>query len=396
MRENKLCFSIYTTFPFVMSLFSVPRSFISMHLELDTNASIIWKHQVIFLALLMFLGEFLAGVFFVFTNYKEKQITFIKKPNRFNHLNNTISKISGNLCKCSILTYSLIFLAAFLDFISVPGTLLISAFIGEASNTSFAMKVFQIITTGVACYFILRMPLYRHQYLACGLIIIGIGLKTVNQLSTEIQVWYHLILLLLIFTIASIQETLLRWIMDERHISPLHLLCFEGLVGLCICLTVFLILYFIQCPHQSICQIGSPLLDLPNLLSLIFGDWPTVLYLLGYIICSSGLNGFGRYVNYYLTPTHRLISDTLSSVFVWLIPFIISSNKDLGVGLYLNIICYSLLVLGCLIYNEIIVFHFWLLDEFTRRGIMRRSILSSRGEKMELEFQLLKDNEIST
>ena len=91
--------------------------------------------------------------------------------------------------------------------------------------------------------------------------------------------------------------------------------------------------------------------------------WPNILkdlnltigiYLIILFLSSIGLNVFLMMTKKYFTPTHRNVSDTMNAFVAWVINMF--SNKETSM---INIIGYVIIMLGCLIYNEIIICRFW-------------------------------------
>lgn len=158
----------------------------------QTKEKINWQEHSLFLTALMFVGEFLIGILFpYFKNltrlsqhykYEDKQYLILSQYK--------IDKIQAEKQSYN-LTYFYLLLGTILDYFGIPGIILVSSFIGESSQTSFALKCLQIISTGLLCYYILHFNIYRHQYVAIALVIFGIILVTWNHLEKEIQSFWH-------------------------------------------------------------------------------------------------------------------------------------------------------------------------------------------------------------
>ena len=82
----------------------------------------------------------------------------------------------------------------------------------------------------------------------------------------------------------------------------------------------------------------------------------------------------------YFTATHRSVADTLNAFCSWVL-LLCSSKNPIGwtIKNILDIIGYIVMLLGCLIYNEIIILHVFRLDEGTKYSIMTRGDNESKA-----------------
>ena len=81
---------------------------------------------------------------------------------------------------------------------------------------------------------------------------------------------------------------------------------------------------------------------------------------------------------YFFTPALFVMTDILSPVFSWIIDFIYSKIKD---GKYIDprypifkSIGYIFLIIATILFNEVIICHFWNLDYYTTKKIEERGI----------------------
>lgn len=86
--------------------------------------------------------------------------------------NYEIRPVQISQVKSQIKLFFLLLCTTLLDAFGIPCSLYLALFEGEASQTSFALKSLQIISTGLLCFLILHFGIYRHQYLAIGLVVI--------------------------------------------------------------------------------------------------------------------------------------------------------------------------------------------------------------------------------
>ena len=81
--------------------------------------------------------------------------------------------------------------------------------------------------------------------------------------------------------------------------------------------------------------------------------------------------------NFYYSPTHRSISDCLACLFVIIYTAISvpeNSNYNSALEISLLIIGFPILLIGCFVYNELIIFHFFGMDYNTSNEVTKRAI----------------------
>lgn len=180
--------------------------------------------------------------------------------------------------------------------------------------------------------------------------------------------------------------------MDVKEVQPLKLLFYEGIIGFSLSVVLIFILAFIPCPDvlkgNNICQ--EYIEDIRGMFNKI--DWLDGVFIMVWILCSIGYNLFSRYSNYYLTPTHRTISDTLSTFILWIYLKIKGNidNEEKGMEFISTIIGYIILIFGCLFYNEIIILRFCNLDYYTKLEISKRAVIN----ELEIEEIIEEDDNI--
>ena len=80
--------------------------------------------------------------------------------------------------------------------------------------------------------------------------------------------------------------------------------------------------------------------------------------------------------NFYFSPTHRSVSDTLSSLFYWVYTLITnnSSEKEYkGYQYVLPVIGYIVMMFGCLVYHEILILFVFGFEKNTKQEVAKRS-----------------------
>lgn len=94
----------------------------------------------------------------------------------------------------------------------------------------------------------------------------------------------------------------------------------------------------------------------------------------------------------YLTPTHRSVADTFNAFFVWASTFFYNQNwnNKWDSMNFLDIFGYLLIIIGCLIYNEIIILHIFNLDRDTKTEIIERA---SQDKQISFNIETIEIND---
>ena len=112
--------------------------------------------------------------------------------------------------------------------------------------------------------------------------------------------------------------------------------------------------------------------------------WEFLLFVILNIIFLAFYHFLRIMTNKVYSPTHRIVADTLVIIyFFWVDDR--GQDKTNRVGyVFIMMIAYIFVFIGCLIYHEIIILHFFHLNENTKDEIDRRAIRESKVEKEKL------------
>ena len=123
--------------------------------------------------------------------------------------------------------YLIIFLCALMDFVQ---KVLVFIFHYSISNNIW---IFNIVFLNVFTFMLTKTPIYRHQYLSMGIMILfGIGLNVVNLYSMKIEDLSILFLSMFIEIIYSMAIVLAKYGMDFKFCSPYEITFYEGFFAL--------------------------------------------------------------------------------------------------------------------------------------------------------------------
>ena len=208
--------------------------------------------------LIMFLSEFISGSIlykfhlkFITKKVEQTKPTFriklIQTKAQFSSTTDGIYKI-----------YFFIFIISFLDFIGFCITTFdIPEFNDFSPTLETRLQCLLALQSSLLCYFLLKIPIYRHQ--KCSLIFIFMCLIIVivseyyfflkNDDKTKIK---HLTLLLLFIFIKDVFYSYIdlteKYLLEYNFINPFQMLMFEGIFGF----ARTLIFSFIKNPFKNI------------------------------------------------------------------------------------------------------------------------------------------------
>ena len=254
------------------------------------------------------------------------------------------------------------------------------------------VMMIQLFVLGILSYIILNYQIYIHQKISISLSMIGMIFIIISTLITYYEYIaidkFFLLCLGPIFT--SMGIVLEKNIMQNRGVSSYQLLFIKGIFGAIITFAFFF----------GLCSIDSLGLT-------IFKPKVSFLTLeyIGYSILSIILmflfNLFYVQTNYYFTPCHTAVCDTISSISAW-VGLLMETPKDFKykeeyffLFNVFHVIGYILITISVIIYNEFVIFSFCGMDVNTKEMISQRSIVEALSA-IEVENEEEDDNADTT
>ena len=334
----------------------------------------------------MFLGEFFAGLiifsyqkYFLFkkkgTNKKEEKSSF-KVIKLLQRKNNDIDPLDP-----LIKIYFLIFTSSFFDFVQFVLSLYTPKFMNISGSLESRLGGFLTIFDALFYYYILRFPIFRHQFLS--LIVIGICLLIViicefifQGFNIFLTVGDFILVLVLSFLrqfSSSMVDSIEKYLFEFNHINPLKILMFEGLFGF-----IYTFIY---------CLVNDPLEDIrnyqnkndsSNFILLIFS-------LVLYLILSGLKNSFRVMTTKIYTPMTTTFLDYILNPFYMIYYFLmdedfIKDGKKNIPHFVINLILTLIIsFFGC-VYNEFIILFFCELEIDTHQQVSQRASITKERE----------------
>lgn len=262
------------------------------------------------------------------------------------------------------------------------------------------LRGFELVFVCIFSRVFLKNEIYRHQFLGVGSLILGLVLCGVSSIvnskadaanarSPPIGIALMFVSMFFVATQYTLQEKFIK-----RHsVHPFQLVGFEGLWGCCMYAILLFIFHWIKCDSwnktmkinicfcQKLIKENGKITDGENcrLEDTIFafqqmGASAKVLgVFIAYVISIAMYNIVGINLTKLVSSTARAIIDTARTVFIWLFFMCFEPVKGVGEKFRpVQFVGFIFLILGSLIYNEIIKLKFWGLDYYLRENIAKR------------------------
>jgi len=341
--------------------------------------------------LLMFLGEFLAGLLIYLYQYlfylrKEKESAEFKGIK--------LIKADQNLAKDSkTKIFFLIFCSAFFDFIEFKLFSVTSKFFYISHSLEFRLKGCYTIFNALFYYFVLRLPILKHQVFSLIVIVISIIIvvstefifQKINIFLTYSQFVLLLFFILLIdFNSASV-EFIGKYLFEFNYLNPFYELMFEGLFGF----AISSIYFCIYNPFKELIEYRNT----HSTFNFVF----LILSLILYLILSGLKNSYRVSTTKIFSPMTTTFMEYILNPF-YLICYFIGGIDFIPYGdknyfyFIINLIVSIILTFCGLVYNEFLILFFCQFEKETHNQIMSRSI--SENEFFIINDQADNDTEI--
>lgn len=367
-------FNIYLLFPFLVPLFYTLRD-----IAFKGIFSLNFLSHPLFETLIMFLSEVLCIPFELLRIHNSKprirQSKITIEQNQLVESNKVIEQQS-HWKEPKI--YMLITISSLIDLICYTSISFSCAYrVIQTNNIHTEMRILPIFFMSLLSWKFLKMEIYNHHLVSIGFIGIGFLFLFIDLfVAIELTIAQKILVILLFLIIHffySIKQINDKYLMEQKYISPFLLLFFEGVSGVILTFLAYTIAYFVPCKEGwEFCKEGPVFetfsKDLKDLSQNV--NFSALLYLFLLLFSSTGLNLFLMLTKNYFSPSHRSVSDTMNAFFAWIVNFFFDWNQKWS---YINVVGYAFIMIGCCLFNEIIILKFWDLDKDTIGNINDRS-----------------------
>lgn len=246
---------------------------------------------------------------------------------------------------------------------------------GTPVYVDVSLKGIQIFFACSLTFYFLKYKFENHK--KAGLVISGIGLLFSFIVSVCVSKgdvrWIPLTLSIGMNLTAAIHEVLEKYLLHFMYKSPYMILFNQGLFDVVAMFSCYLIVCFCG-------KVNTNSKDIQWLKN----NCPSII---AYGFFCTGYNVFRILINNNSTPTHRIISDSISAMLF----FLSTLTKDFSYEDILIGLGYFITFCGSVVYNEVIVFKFWKLNQDTANEINKRI----KEEQQHLEKLIETDEELS-
>jgi len=332
----------------------------------------------LFLTYIMFLGEFVFGLIIYLSNLRFLAINRDSKESTNRNSSILGIKLIQRKSKLKIpdkkyKIYFIIFMATFFDFnVFLLQTYYLPAFYKFVSESLIVrLRSTLTISSAFLCYFLLRIPIYRHQIFSLIMISICLIIIIFTEYFYERIAYLHFALLFIFFVyfFNSCLDVSEKYLLEYNYINPFKLLMLEGIIGL-ILVSIFSI--WVN-PLKEIIEVFDGEKSTYKLYLLI-------IFLIIYFLSSGGRNIYRILTNKLYSPMTRTLTDCILDPLLLFFYFISEEDfKSKGernlLFFIINIIASFLIVFSSCVYNELFVLFCCNLEFNTYHQISKRSTI---------------------
>jgi drug/metabolite transporter (DMT)-like permease len=357
--------------------------------NLSTSLDRRYQHNW-FITFCMFLGECLCLIAYYIMLYVEKNKKTQDEELLVNHKNidksarteNTDSDSQVNQTALKEPSPFSLMLPALCDFF---GSSIMTIGLGLIASSVYQMlRGSLIIFTTIFSIIFLKSKFHRHNYLGITVVVSGLTLVGIASLggssddSNNAVVGFTLVIFAQLFT--ATQFIIEENFMKKYTCHPLKAVGWEGIWGTCFYLVFLVVAQNIKCPvgdspndfFKLICfqskDNGVYLLEDTLFALRQLGNNSSLLFYCILYIFSIGLFNFvGISISKILSSPARAVIDTIRTIVVWgffLLPIV--EEEDREHFKWLQFIGFILLILGTVIYNEILVIPIFGFDKYIK------------------------------
>lgn len=283
---------------------------------------------------------------------------------------------------------------------------LVGSSINSISLSFLASSIYQmfrgaiIVFTCSASIIFLKNKYYRHHFLGIFIVVIGLGIIGVNAIlnksSSSENPGFGIFLCILSQVFSCFLYITEEKLLKKYETPPLKAVGLEGMWGVCCYIVLLFVFYQIRCENwptflkEGICiqDSGDSSIRFENAIfafKQIFNSGKLAGFLSLYILSIAFFNFSGLTISKYASATSRAVVDTLRTIIIWVffltMPFVPEGTKE--EFYWLQLLGFIILILGSLLYNEIIVLPFWGFGDNTKEARKMRD----KKEKLENEIK---------
>jgi drug/metabolite transporter (DMT)-like permease len=212
-----------------------------------------------------------------------------------------------------------------------------------------------IIFTGILSLIFLKRRLKLYHWVGMIAVLIGlavVGLSSVLFGKKSQSAPHPLtgdIIIVCAQLVVAVQMVIEEKFISKYNVPPLQVVGWEGIFGFSILSCILVVMYYI--PGHSA---GNHFENTPDALVQFANSWVIILAILGNILSIAFFNFFGISITKYASATTRMVIDSIRTMVIWAVGLAFF-HEDFQ---WLQIIGFLFLILGTILYNEVIVIPF--------------------------------------
>lgn len=339
MAENKVVLYIFMG---LMLVLGTANTLIGKLMDLTKGNGHLFNHPY-FQTAMMFAGElFCLGFYYIYIRFSKEANAEFNTPLTEKKKNRTFREKMGKLVFA---------IPSFFDFCA--STLMFVGLVLSAPSVYQMMRGFIMVVVALYSVFFLKIKLFKHQIVGvalafCGVALVGVASILYAASSAKSPVLGVIIIVVAQFFAGGVFVTE-QLFLEDINVHPLQAVGIEGFSGLCYYLIVLPIFNVIPCDNEDFCS-GGYVENSIEAFSQIADSTVIALCFVGFMISISLFNFTGVTVTRKAGALARSTIDTSRTLLIWFFSIFIGWEQFIG----MQLAGFFLLVLGTLIYNEII------------------------------------------
>lgn len=321
----------------------------------------------------MFIGEFLCLGVYGIQHYREKKQygDIMHSPSMIEAKKKGL-KTNINVCLLAI--------PACFDILA--STLMFLALTMIAASIYQMMRGLIVFVAAILSIIFLKRRFYRHHWTSLVLVVGGVAIVGASPIiypeeehegddssgSAILGVILVVVAQLFAGGLMIAEEKLL----GNYYLHPLKVVGWEGFWGCFIYIIILVILQFIPCSNPDICPYGT-VEDTPQAIYEMGRNPWIAVFCLGSVFSIAFFNAFGVSVTKYASAAQRSTIDTSRTLLIWAI-FLLKPGRGRERFIWLELVGFVMLVIGTLLFNEIVVIPIFGFEKNTRKVLEAKKL----------------------
>ena len=261
-----------------------------------------------------------------------------------------------------------IFLAALFDFLDFAN----KTYFIKKEGVLFLyerLKGILIICSAILCYYLLKIPIYKHQSFSLLIIFVCLLIVIILECLNDFQQSLGMVLLSVFFgqIFLSCRDVIEKYLLDYDFINPYQILMIEGFFGLIMTSIYF---YFNGEPFKELLDSYNTCQKELKIYILLL-----TIFFIFYFLLSGSKNIYRLLTNKVYSPTTTSLSEALFApllITIDIFHFDKSNTKGI-IYIVINLVISIIMIFTSLVYNEFLVLNCCKLEYNTHYNISKRA-----------------------